>query len=81
MICSETELGLADESDGIFIFEADVQVGSFVFEHDTIASRLKARGISVPPPLPKADAASFQMETKQSDVELVSQAKCVLSGC
>ena len=65
MICSETELGLADESDGIFIFEADAQVGSLVFEHETIASRLKARGMSVPTSQPRVTAASrCSLETK-----------------
>ncbi|CAI5724126.1 unnamed protein product [Peronospora destructor] len=65
MICSETELGLADKSDGIFICEADAQVGSLVCEHDTIASRLKARGISVPSPQLKVVAAPLQTETEQ----------------
>ncbi|OWZ14860.1 Actin-related protein [Phytophthora megakarya] len=45
MICSEAELGLTDESDGIFILEDDAEVGSLVVEHGTIASRLKARGL------------------------------------
>ncbi|KAG7401153.1 hypothetical protein PHYBOEH_002711 [Phytophthora boehmeriae] len=48
MICSEAELGLTDESDGILIFEDDAEVGSLVHEHETIASRLLARGIAVP---------------------------------
>ncbi|KAI9905981.1 hypothetical protein PsorP6_014006 [Peronosclerospora sorghi] len=48
MICSEAELGLADESDGIFILDKDTVVGALVCEQKTIASRLKARGIIVP---------------------------------
>ncbi|ETP54066.1 hypothetical protein F442_01118 [Phytophthora nicotianae P10297] len=54
MICSEAELGLTDESDGILIFEDDAEVGGLVFEYGTIASRLKARGISVSTTEPKA---------------------------
>ncbi|RLN46292.1 hypothetical protein BBJ29_003779 [Phytophthora kernoviae] len=56
MICSEAELGLADESDGILIFEDDAAVGSLVLEHGTIAGRLQARGITVPTPQPKVIA-------------------------
>ncbi|CAH0515016.1 unnamed protein product [Peronospora belbahrii] len=65
MICSEAELGLADESDGIFIFEADARVGSLVIEHHTIASRLIARGISVPSSYPTIAASLLQAKTEQ----------------
>uniref|UniRef100_A0AAV1VD26 tRNA-binding domain-containing protein n=1 Tax=Peronospora matthiolae TaxID=2874970 RepID=A0AAV1VD26_9STRA len=41
MICSEAELGLADKSEGILIFEADAVVGSLVREHVAVASRLE----------------------------------------
>ncbi|KAG1696555.1 hypothetical protein DVH05_018248 [Phytophthora capsici] len=53
MICSEAELGLTDESDGILILEDEAEVGALVFEHGSIASRLQARGICVPTPQPK----------------------------
>jgi tRNA-binding EMAP/Myf-like protein len=64
MICSEEELGLADESDGILIFEDDAEVGGLVVEHGTIASRLTARGISVQP---KNVAAPSQTEPTQQE--------------
>ncbi|KAG6590949.1 phenylalanyl-trna synthetase subunit beta [Phytophthora cinnamomi] len=62
MICSEAELGLTDASDGILIFDDDAAVGSLVSEHGTIASRLKARGITVPAPQPKVTAEPTQQE-------------------
>ncbi|GMF19262.1 unnamed protein product [Phytophthora lilii] len=62
MICSEAELGLTDESDGILIFDDDAEVGGLVVEHGTIASRLKARGITVPAPQPKVTAAPVEVE-------------------
>ncbi|KAE9007562.1 hypothetical protein PR003_g17736 [Phytophthora rubi] len=65
MICSEAELGLSDESDGILIFDDDAEVGGLVFEHGTIASRLKARGINVPTPQPKVTAAPLESESTQ----------------
>ncbi|RLN80125.1 hypothetical protein BBJ28_00023421 [Nothophytophthora sp. Chile5] len=52
MICSEAELGLADESDGILILDDDAVVGSLVLEYSTIASRLQARGIIAVKPTP-----------------------------
>ncbi|RLN51820.1 hypothetical protein BBJ28_00023478 [Nothophytophthora sp. Chile5] len=54
MICSEAELGLADESDGILILDDDAVVGSLVLEYSTIASRLQARGIIAVKPTPVA---------------------------
>ncbi|KAG7386740.1 hypothetical protein PHYPSEUDO_015336 [Phytophthora pseudosyringae] len=60
MICSEAELGLTDESDGILIFDDDAEVGGLVCEHGTIASRLKARGISVSTPQSTIAAAPGQ---------------------
>ncbi|POM81301.1 Actin-related protein 2/3 complex subunit [Phytophthora palmivora] len=65
MICSEAELGLTDESDGILILEDDAEVGGLVFEYGTIASRLKARGVSVPVPQLKVEATRLQAETTQ----------------
>lgn len=40
MICSEAELGLALESDGILILEDDAPVGSLVQDWGSVASRL-----------------------------------------
>lgn len=40
MICSEAELGLADESDGILIFDDDAPIGSLVQDWGAVASRL-----------------------------------------
>ncbi|KAF1784209.1 Nucleic acid-binding, OB-fold [Phytophthora cactorum] len=65
MICSEAELGLTDESSGILIFEDDAEVGDLVSEYGTIANRLKARGISIPTPQPKATAAAVHPEPTQ----------------
>ncbi|KAH7469353.1 hypothetical protein PRIC1_000155 [Phytophthora ramorum] len=67
MICSEAELGLADESDGILILEDDAEVGGLVFEHGTIASRLQARGIKVSTPQPKVAADPLQSESTQQE--------------
>ncbi|KAL3663619.1 hypothetical protein V7S43_011505 [Phytophthora oleae] len=65
MICSEAELGLADESDGILIFDDEAEVGAWVFEHGTIASRLEARGVSVPSPQPKDAPAPTETSLTQ----------------
>ncbi|GMF34352.1 unnamed protein product [Phytophthora fragariaefolia] len=67
MICSEAELGLTDESDGILIFDDDAEVGELVHEYGTIASRLMARGITVPTPQPKVTAAPVQLESTQQE--------------
>uniref|UniRef100_K3WLT4 tRNA-binding domain-containing protein n=1 Tax=Globisporangium ultimum (strain ATCC 200006 / CBS 805.95 / DAOM BR144) TaxID=431595 RepID=K3WLT4_GLOUD len=40
MICSEAELGLTDESDGILILEDDAPVGSLVADWGSVARRL-----------------------------------------
>lgn len=42
MICSEAELGLVDESDGILILEDDAPVGSLVQDWGSVARRLVA---------------------------------------
>ncbi|KAF1331501.1 Actin-related protein 2/3 complex subunit, partial [Globisporangium splendens] len=40
MICSEAELGLTDESDGILLLEDDAPVGSLVVDWESVARRL-----------------------------------------
>jgi phenylalanyl-tRNA synthetase beta chain len=42
MICSEAELGLTEESDGILILEEDAPIGTLLQEWSTIAQRLVA---------------------------------------
>ncbi|TYZ58259.1 hypothetical protein PybrP1_007936 [[Pythium] brassicae (nom. inval.)] len=59
MICSEAELGLANESDGILILEDDAPVGSLVQDWGSVASRLLA----------KAEATA--VETQDGDHVLV----------
>ncbi|KAJ0394291.1 hypothetical protein ATCC90586_009731 [Pythium insidiosum] len=53
MICSEAELGLADESDGILILPEDAPVGSLVQTWPSIAARL-----GLPSPSEPSDASS-----------------------
>ena len=61
MICSEAELGLADKSEGILIFEADAVIGSLVCEHVAVASRLEgARTL----PVQVAATTNVPLETK-----------------